>query len=312
MGSRKTNQEGSRIKNIKCVHFDRGYCKFGEKCKNKHPDKVCNDKDCTNDNCDFCHPNHCKYGPICKFYQKKVCLYSHVKFPCEENISKIEELEKKILAIEKVNKTSKKESNQDILEKLEDLERKCQRNVDNDLVKQVEKKIDTFEKQMNNMRKELEAKNAQIAGLELRMDDVNKKHLDEKKQKEKKIKELENMLKKQDKEKIQNEVEQFKCTQCDFVTTSNKGLKTHVKRKHTEITSDKYPKTCELCDVEVNDQKELKLHMKTHSYRESNFRCEDCDFVELMNLQWKCTQEDVTLQIMNVVYAILKLKIWKI
>ena len=59
---------------------------------------------------------------------------------------------------------------------------------------------------------------------------------------------------------------------------TKQGLKTHVKRKHTEITSEKYPKTCELCDVNVNDEKELKLHMKTHSYRESNFQCKDCDF----------------------------------
>ena len=114
MGSRKTN--------IKCAHFDRGYCKFDQKCK-----KVCNDKDCINETCDFHHPNPCKYGPRCKFYQKKVCLYSHERLQCEENSNKLEELEKKILAIEK-NKTSKKESNQDILEKMEkklvELERK--------------------------------------------------------------------------------------------------------------------------------------------------------------------------------------------
>ena len=107
MGSRKTNQEGLRMKNIKCVHFNRGYCKFGDKCQNKHPDKVCNNKDCFNENCDFRHPNPCKYGPRC-FYQKKVCLYSHQNLPCDETNSKFEELEKKILAIEKQIKVVRK------------------------------------------------------------------------------------------------------------------------------------------------------------------------------------------------------------
>ena len=59
---------------------------------------------------------------------------------------------------------------------------------------------------------------------------------------------------------------------------SQQGSKTHVTRKHTEITAEKFPKTCDLCDAKVNNKKELKLHMKTHSYRGSNFQCEDCDF----------------------------------
>ena len=78
--------------------------------------------------------------------------------------------------------------------KISDME-KTKINVDNNLANQVEKKIDTFEKQINNIRKKLEEKNARIAALELSMDDLSKKHLEEKKHKEKKIQDLENMLK---------------------------------------------------------------------------------------------------------------------
>ena len=210
MGSRKTNQEGIKI--IKCVHFDRGYCKFGEKCKNKHNDKVCNDKDCINDNCDFRHPNPCKYGPRCKFYLKKVCLYSHVKLPCEENRSKIKELEKKILAFEKVIDHS---------------------NVG--LAEQVDKKLESLENKMKTFVKVLEEKDSRISSLENKLENLQKKTKEEKNHKEKKIKDLENLLKKQ--QTNQNEVERFNCTTCEFTTTSKQGLKTHVTRKHTEITS---------------------------------------------------------------------------
>ena len=146
MGSRKSNNQN------KCAHFDRGYCKFGEKCKNKHPDKVCNNKDCFNENCDFRHPNSCKYGPRCKFYQRNVCLYSHEKLPCpcEENNIKFEELEKKILGIEKLNKTSKKESNQDI-------------------IKQVDKKFEVLENKIKDLTKTLDEKDLCINNLEKKL-----------------------------------------------------------------------------------------------------------------------------------------------
>ena len=31
---------------MKCPYNDRGYCKFGDECINKHSDKVYNDKNC--------------------------------------------------------------------------------------------------------------------------------------------------------------------------------------------------------------------------------------------------------------------------
>ena len=43
MGPKKDlNNEKVRIKNKICHYYDRGFCKFGDTCYNKHPDKVCN------------------------------------------------------------------------------------------------------------------------------------------------------------------------------------------------------------------------------------------------------------------------------
>ena len=42
---------------------------------------------------------------------------------------------------------------------------------------------------------------------------------------------------------LNRENEKLKCDDCDFTTTSKKGLKTHVKRKHTA----KFPVHCHSC-----------------------------------------------------------------
>ena len=74
---------------------------------------------------------------------------------------------------------------------------------------------------------------------------------------------------------------------CDFQTVSQHGLKVHIKRKHISTNNEKYPRKCELCDQQFENNKEMKKHMKTHSYKQANFRCEDCDFVGTN----KCTIE---------------------
>ena len=52
-----------------------------------------------------------------------------------------------------------------------------------------------------------------------------------------------------------------------------------MKRKHSEIAKTSFPITCELCERELKDERELKQHMKIHSYKKSEFKCEDCSFV---------------------------------
>ena len=106
MGSKTQN------KSRKCLYFDRGYCKYGDSCQNQHPDKDCSVPICFDENCAMRHPNPCKFGLRCKFKQKNVCLYSHVTLANDEDNGKIKELERKIINLEKENKTMRKDNYQ--------------------------------------------------------------------------------------------------------------------------------------------------------------------------------------------------------
>ena len=80
-------------------------------------------------------------------------------------------------------------------------------------------------------------------------------------------------------EKIEDEL--INCEYCDFKTTSKQGLKTHVKRKHTNYSKEIFPRKCDLCESELKSNSDLTDHMKTHSYKcssELNYKCEECEF----------------------------------
>ena len=67
----------------------------------------------------------------------------------------------------------------------------------------------------------------------------------------------------------------MQCADCDFVDSSEHGLKIHTKRKNT-ITGNE---TCNICEHEIISRQEMKSHLKIHSYKEVIFKCEDCDFI---------------------------------
>ena len=81
----------------KCVYFDRGYCKHGEKCSEFHPkkDEICLESSCFSEDCNLRHPNPCKFGKRCTFLKKNECLFSHLTPVCDDNKKAILELEKK-------------------------------------------------------------------------------------------------------------------------------------------------------------------------------------------------------------------------
>ena len=70
----------------------------------------------------------------------------------------------------------------------------------------------------------------------------------------------------------------FGCDFCDFATTSKSGLKVHMKRKHTEYSKEKFPKSCDLCGKVVSDAAEMKKHLKSHSYKCIQVQCNYCNF----------------------------------
>ena len=75
----------------------------------------------------------------------------------------------------------------------------------------------------------------------------------------------------------------IKCPDCDFTTTTEISLKKHTKRMHSQVLrnekAETYPFTCTLCDLTIKSKSEMKRHMKLHTYKGVDFKCEECDFL---------------------------------
>ena len=183
---------------------------------------------CENDisACSQRHPKVCIYYREynrCKFSDR--CVYTHV---VKDN------------GLEKL-----KIENERILQKICDLEKviveKCENRNNNSL----ERKLEVVERKLENfltLEKQIFDKDNLIAELD------------------KKLKEIESRIFNLEEARIEKEVScgkgRKKCDKCDFETDSERGLKVHASRKHTTISNNKYPKTCDLCDKKLKIVKE--------------------------------------------------------
>ena len=104
------------IENV-CTNNKYGFCKFGNTCRFKHVDFLCETQNCDILSCEKRHPKTCfyqtKYGR-CKF--TSFCKYSHENKPrfCE-NSDKVSYMEKKIQEMEVNTKIAKEERNKLLL-----------------------------------------------------------------------------------------------------------------------------------------------------------------------------------------------------
>ena len=64
------------------------------------------------------------------------------------------------------------------------------------------------------------------------------------------------------------------------------------------MTDADYPAECDFCELEVNSESDMKMHLKiSHTYTEAKFKCEDCDFhceneLSIEVHQGKCHSDD--------------------
>ena len=148
------------------------------------------------------------------------------------------------------------------------MEKKCE-VLENkmELSKKIEDKFKTFEQKLELLRKTLEEKDKQILSLEEKISNSNISF-------ESKLDKLE--------KKVKNNENRFKCDKCNFATNSEPGLKGHMSKKHkdqSEIVETNFPQQCSLCEKYLDSCKELKKHMRTHSYKYCQFKCELCEFI---------------------------------
>ena len=144
------------------------------------------------------------------------------------------------------------------------------------LINALQEKIKVIEDVFNNFKEDIKDKNSKISGLELKLDELEKKQKSEKQARDKKLKDIDMAMK--NKTKQDKIVEDFKCSECEFVSKTRSGLRTHKVRIHSKTKNLQYPVECELCEAKVDNEREMKDHMKIHSYKKSTFKCEDCDF----------------------------------
>ena len=175
-----------------------------------------------------------------------------------------------------------------------------------------------FEQRFEKQEKENDALKLKIENLQETTNKIKKKQVDVEtrinKQKnvdfETKIKYLESTVKKLDKsndifivkiDKLESRIKidekkKYKCSECNFESISERGLKGHVGRKHQEENG-KYPRTCDLCDLQLKNVKDMKKHKLSHSYNRVEFKCEECDFYGTddlaMEMHYKKTHSDI-------------------
>ena len=85
-----------------CLFLKYGYCKFLEKCKYNHEQRVCENESCEIENCLLRHPRQCRYWKefeMCKFGD--YCFFSHKTIGNAKSIFEKEGLVHKIDALGK-------------------------------------------------------------------------------------------------------------------------------------------------------------------------------------------------------------------
>ena len=99
-----------------------GYCRHGGKCRYRHINEICSDKNCNVFICEKRHPKRCNYMKDqgqCKF--KEYCRQDHKQSELE-NSKKIEKLEKKLESLQ--NPVDKKYNDEDYMKKFTEFDTK--------------------------------------------------------------------------------------------------------------------------------------------------------------------------------------------
>ena len=120
----------------------------------------------------------------------------------------------------------------------------------------------------------------------MRVEELEKDNQTQKKQHEKKIKEILNSFKQRnnkekESEKSTSEDNIINCDFCDYKTTSRQGLKIHISKVHSKkINFKEFPAACDICEKILDNESNLKKHKKTeHTYHYVQFQCNECDFM---------------------------------
>ena len=101
-----------------CLHNKFGFCKHGEKCRNRHIQEICNNDECKVNECARRHPKECRYFRLfkrCKFGE--YCAFSH-EIPLDPAFEELKVVKQNLKDLEKEVR-DKNEEIKDILKNIE-------------------------------------------------------------------------------------------------------------------------------------------------------------------------------------------------
>ena len=270
----------------KCKIYNRGFCFYKESCKHKHPDKVCDDQNCSEDKCDKRHPNPCKFSYRCTYYKQNICLYSHIN-PSPENANnndKFKKLNKKLEKLENNLQELKSVLDQKDLE-IRNIQAKCIKLETK--VKHLEEETGEIEERVINQSLSVLENSIRIPEKEIfKCEKCNfsteserglKVHI---KRKHANLSETSFPLncdfceiKCYDNDDLENHLKEhtyitlkFKCEDCEFLASDELSLEVHAERKHTGNFE------CPICTYKANSEDSFNIHLHTCE----TFTCDFC------------------------------------
>ena len=176
----------------------------------RHNGVLCVNKKCNVFDCEKRHPVICKYFKNFQKCRFTNCAYKH------ETVSDVNEIGERMKILET---------------RMIEIDTNCKKNEKSVNLKTIEKKLETFE---NNYLGKIEALECRIKEMHTIMIEKDSVISSSEKLIQQQKETLENMAEKVKKleEKHKTEEKRFKCKQCDFTSVFEKGLKTHMQRKH--------------------------------------------------------------------------------
>ena len=235
-----------------CQYNQKGFCKFGDKCLQKHENEICqNRSQCTIQYCTKRHPGLCRY--FCQFGHCKfgeACAYSHVNDSkshkeemLERDVAEMRE-EMKNLKAELSDKIEKEvvELKKDVTDKLEKEEVELKKYVTHQLEKEVvelKKEVTELKENVQFLKRVLGKMLQSIKLLEGETEVKDKGNSNEKNESDNKVDDG----KKEEEKTLQEKEEQnFNCDKCDYKAKRKNTLTKHMNTKHC-VEEKKKPNT---------------------------------------------------------------------
>lgn len=194
-----------------CNYNKYGKCKFGRNCNYKHEDKKCKKSACDVKTCILRHPDYCRYvvrNMVCKFGE--FCAFEHDVpqhvilggYQPHEDYN-LKELHQKIEILNKLVR-GKNEMIQELSEKVKEMETR------KDALNQLDGFIDEDDLTCSGTESNLEFfeenPSSNVAETDF-SDDIMEE---------------------------ENDIQDFKCSLCDFKTLKKSGLRIHFGKKHKD------------------------------------------------------------------------------